>query len=39
MTNMIQYDKYKHGKGCNTTAIVSMLEVNNMNQFEMPQDK
>lgn len=39
MTNMIQYDKYKHGKGCNTTAVVSMLEVNNMNQFETAATK
>ena len=39
MTNMIQYDKYKYRKGCNTTAVVSMLEVNNMNQSETAATK
>ena len=27
------------GKGCNTTAVVSTLEINNMNQFETAATK
>ena len=39
MNNLIQYDKYKHERGCNTTAAVSTLEVNNMNEFETEATK